>query len=217
MPILDYFARVNHGSTYKTRPLYEALKVLGSRPLFGGERTNSTDRKFDTKVAVTSTVASGTKAVIIANYNRHGEDWPDMEFRRAEDPKEELLVWEAAAATTAASPFFKAFDHHASKRRYLDGAYFNNNPVYVAHLERRLLWPDVAKQEPDILLSIGTGQDEREIRHKKRERRDSVGTRYVAFSSYHPLTNIETVTTETIVVPTKPKALASLRRHSSSL
>jgi hypothetical protein len=40
---------------------------------------------------------------------------------------------------------------------YIDGALFYNNPATVANQERKLLWPDASGQQPDILLSIGTG------------------------------------------------------------
>jgi patatin-like phospholipase/acyl hydrolase len=68
-----------------------------------------------------------------------------------------MEVWEAAAATSAASSYFKPFYHHASARSYLDGGLYYNNPVMIAHKEMRMLWPDV--DQPDILLSIGTGQN----------------------------------------------------------
>lgn len=42
---------------------------------------------------------------------------------------------------------------------YLDGALYHNNPVWVAHHERKLIWPDVCNSPPDILLSIGTGKN----------------------------------------------------------
>lgn len=70
-----------------------------------------------------------------------------------------LRLWEVARATSAAPPFFKAFEHEASKQVYHDGAIYYNNPVKVAYNERKILWPDIAKNEPDILLSIGTGQN----------------------------------------------------------
>ena len=43
-----------------------------------------------------------------------------------------------------------------NNRGYLDGALYHNNPVRVADLERRLIWPDTDNLPPDILLSIGT-------------------------------------------------------------
>ena len=61
-----------------------------------------------------------------------------------------------ARATSAAPSYFKAFRSTRNKRVYLDGALYHNNPVQVADLERRLIWPDTAGLPPDILLSIGT-------------------------------------------------------------
>jgi len=40
---------------------------------------------------------------------------------------------------------------------YLDGGINHNNPIAVADCERKLLWPDMAKRYPDILLSVGSG------------------------------------------------------------
>lgn len=62
-----------------------------------------------------------------------------------------------ARATSAAPSYFKTFRSEHSRRGYLDGALYNNNPVRVADLERRLIWPDTEYSPPDILLSIGTG------------------------------------------------------------
>ena len=38
----------------------------------------------------------------------------------------------------------------------MDGALYHNNPVRVANLERKLVWPDTQDLPPDLLLSIGT-------------------------------------------------------------
>lgn len=61
-----------------------------------------------------------------------------------------------ARATSAAPSFFKSFKSERNNRGYLDGALYHNNPVRVADLERRLIWPDTDTSPPDILLSIGT-------------------------------------------------------------
>lgn len=60
-----------------------------------------------------------------------------------------------ARATSAAPSYFKAFKSR-SIRGYLDGALYHNNPIRIADLERRLVWPDTQLLPPDILLSIGT-------------------------------------------------------------
>lgn len=61
-----------------------------------------------------------------------------------------------ARSTSAAPSYFKPFRSKRSRRGYLDGALYYNNPVRVADLERRLIWPDSESFLPDILLSIGT-------------------------------------------------------------
>ena len=61
-----------------------------------------------------------------------------------------------ARATSAAPSFFKTFKSKRNSRGYLDGALYHNNPVRVADLERRLIWPDTENSQPDVLLSIGT-------------------------------------------------------------
>ena len=39
---------------------------------------------------------------------------------------------------------------------YMDGAIYHNNPVQIADKERKLLWPGMAKEYPDLLVSLGT-------------------------------------------------------------
>jgi patatin-like phospholipase/acyl hydrolase len=142
-------------------------KALGTRSLFGGRRED--DTIYTPKVAVTSTNEEGRKAVVIANYNRNsvisgGRRSKSLyEFQRPDDPSSELKYWEAAAATAAAPPYFKTFYHRGTRRSYLDGAFYNNNPARISHQERKILWPDVANHPPDIFLSIGTSKDAQQL------------------------------------------------------
>lgn len=157
---LSVLSKFHHGSIYKTRPLHAALKqALGETYLFGGERSH--ERSYDTRVAVTSTDEIGKKAMIISNYNRPGESRANHEFKRPQHPHREMKVWEAAAATSAAPPYFKAFVHPTSGRGYLDGAVYHNNPIRVVNRERKFVWPDVSEHHPDLLLSLGTGKDQK--------------------------------------------------------
>ena len=66
------------------------------------------------------------------------------------------MTYRRARATSAAPSYFKAFRSKRNRRGYLDGALYHNNPIRVADLERRLIWPDTESSPPDILLSIGT-------------------------------------------------------------
>lgn len=39
---------------------------------------------------------------------------------------------------------------------YLDGAIYHNNPVRIADKERKLIWPGLSREHPDLVLSLGT-------------------------------------------------------------
>ena len=46
---------------------------------------------------------------------------------------------------------------------------YHNNPASVANHERKFLWPDVAENSPDILLSLGTGKFGRKMEEQMAE------------------------------------------------
>ncbi|KAG9835169.1 FabD/lysophospholipase-like protein, partial [Aureobasidium melanogenum] len=154
---LEQAALLNHGSKYKATPLHNLLRgTLGRSPLFGA---NDSLDAFEIKVAVTATSADGNEAMIFANYNRPQSSGDSQTFVRPENPSNELEVWEAAAATSAAPFYFKPYTHTRTGTSYIDGGLYHNNPVYVANRERKLLWPAIADKHPDMLLSIGTGKN----------------------------------------------------------
>ncbi|KAL3422983.1 hypothetical protein PVAG01_04730 [Phlyctema vagabunda] len=139
-------------SKYETVPLEQSLQTGFSEDeyLFGGPRIIN----HRVKVAVTAT-SSGSVSVL-ANYNRNCDEKMPYNFQRPERLASELKIWEAARATSAAPRIFKPFPHEASKQVYLDGAIYYNNPIVVADLERKLLWPADGVNLPDLILSIGT-------------------------------------------------------------
>ncbi|KAI0517620.1 FabD/lysophospholipase-like protein [Xylaria bambusicola] len=158
VPILEKLAAWNHGSIYKTKPFEKMLeKVFTSRPIFGGA---SDDHEMLTKVAITTTSSIAQHAVVLANYNRPDPTEYDLPYRfdRSDGPAKEFKAWEAARATSAAPPYFKPFLKHETQNSFIDGALYHNNPVWVAHHERKLIWTDKATSPPDILLSLGTGK-----------------------------------------------------------
>jgi len=181
IPLLNQIPTFIYGSIYKTHPLYIALKkALGNRPFFGGGRED--DPSYLTKVALTSTDEGGKRTVVIANYSRRYKSLEDgqssedgqcsvsaYEFTRPSNPKAELTCWEAAAASSAATPYFKPFFHSSSRRYFLDGSMKNSNPANILEQERRLIWPDVADRAPDIFLSIGTSQNKSDMQSKMLE------------------------------------------------
>ncbi|KAG9930641.1 FabD/lysophospholipase-like protein, partial [Aureobasidium melanogenum] len=168
---LEQAALLNHGSKYKATPLHNLLKMtLGRSPLFGA---NDSLDAFEIKVAVTATSADGNEAMIFANYNRPQSSGDSQTFVRPENPSNELEVWEAAAATSAAPFYFKPYTHTRTGTSYIDGGLYHNNPVYVANRERKLIWPAIADKHPDMLLSIGTGKNPSAPQREALERRSS--------------------------------------------
>lgn len=168
VPFLKRILTLKEPSRYKTTPLRDNLqKVFGQQRLFGSR--SDPNSYHAAKVAVTATDEAGRNAIVLANYTREDnkgrkQKKSQYDFPRPDDPKEELKIWEAAAATSAAPGYFKPFYHSPTKRTYLDGALYHNNPVRLLNRERKLLWPDVGDRHPDILLSIGTGQNGDEMR-----------------------------------------------------
>ncbi|KAE9377253.1 hypothetical protein N431DRAFT_542623 [Stipitochalara longipes BDJ] len=159
--VINKAVTLRHGSKYKTRPLHRALNTaFGEQFLFGGEQ--ETDTAYMTKVAVTTTSGTGQSPIILSNYGRKDEPRLNYQIEFSLGSRLGLKVWEAAAATSAAPSFFKPFVHPNADRKYLDGALYFNNPIKIANNERKLLWPEVADCHPDLMLSIGTGQNQEE-------------------------------------------------------
>ena len=51
---------------------------------------------------------------------------------------------------------FKPFCHGPSKQVYIDGAIYHNNPIQIADKERKLIWPGLGNESPDLIVSVGT-------------------------------------------------------------
>jgi len=155
LPIIDFLVSSSNHSKYRTGPLETALKgAFGDGSLFGG--TSFQYPSAPMKVGVTTTTTNGM-VCLLANYNRTNMDeGRSYQFQRSEKPKREIKIWEAARATSAAPRIFKPFDHEPSGNVFQDGAIYYNNPIELAMRERRLIWPDQADRDPDIVISIGT-------------------------------------------------------------
>jgi patatin-like phospholipase/acyl hydrolase len=165
IPLLERMAVLNHGSMYKTSPFQAMLKqTFKSKPLFGD---TDQDTMAPIKVAITTATSVDQHPVVLANYNRLDPADYELpyEFHRPDLMSREFKVWEAARATSAAPPFFKFFTKEDTSATYMDGAFYHNNPVRVAHHEQRLLTDE---KPPDILISLGTGKNA-EIMEKSAE------------------------------------------------
>lgn len=153
-----FFGGVSLGTNkYHTKSLEEAFaESFKDETMFGGRRR--TPLASTCKVAVTSATETAEQAVIFTNYNRADDEQIGYQLIRPDDPKNDVLIREAARATSAAPTYFKPFRNSRTMEGYVDGAVFHNNPVRIANYESKLLWPDADQRPPDILLSIGTGQ-----------------------------------------------------------
>lgn len=149
---------------YKTKPLYAALKTAFGEEddLFG----SSGRMRTGARVALTSTSVTGRESMLLASYRRPEDLLPAYSFERPHEPDMELKIWESVAAALATPNYFRPFNFHS--KTYLDGGLRSTNPAAIADRERRLIWPDVG--EPDLFLSLGTGQNRITVLQKLSER-----------------------------------------------
>ncbi|KAK3115116.1 hypothetical protein LTR53_005893, partial [Teratosphaeriaceae sp. CCFEE 6253] len=165
VPIISQLAQMfGSGPRYKTKPLYAALKTAFSEDddLFG----SSSRLRRGTRVALTSTSVTGRETMLLASYRRPEDLMPAYALERPHEPEMELKIWESVAAAMATPNYFRPFNFHA--KTYLDGGLRCANPSAIADRERRLIWPDVG--EPDLFLSLGTGQNRISVLEKLSQR-----------------------------------------------
>lgn len=181
MPIISHIAKVlGSGPKYKTRPLYNALKTAftDDDELFGV----SGKRQANVRVALTAASVTGQDTILLASYRRPEDVSPAYCFERPHDPEMELKTHEAVSAALANPLYFKPLHFH--NKTYLDGGLRSPNPAFIADRERRLIWPDVA--EPDLFLSLGTGQNRITVLQKLSERWSSNSGETVDLPPAHP-------------------------------
>ena len=154
VPIINQLVQaIGNGPKYKTKPLHEALKTAFSETddLFG----SSESIRNGTRVGLTSTSATGRETILMASYRRPDDFLPAYSFERPHEPDMELKLWESVAGALSNPAYFKTFS--IKSKTYQDGGLRCVNPAFIADRERRLIWPDVG--EPDLFLSLGTGQN----------------------------------------------------------
>lgn len=157
-------AKLGSGRRYRSKSLYSVLQTTF------GEDTNllesATYFTQGSRVAVTtSTNIADQKPFLLGNYPR-----PETQEQQHEQDRN-LKVWQSVAAAISDPAYFPPFEHGAET--YLDGGQKCGNPASVAEKERRLIWPE--HDEPDIFLSLGTGQHRLDVLQKitKQNTRDS--------------------------------------------
>ena len=154
MPILNQLVQaIGSGPKYKTKPLHEALKTAFSDTddLFGC----SGSLRNGAKVGLTSTSATGRETILLASYRRPDDYLPAYSFERPHEPDMELKTWESIAGALSNPSYFKTFSF--KNKTYQDGGLRCVNPAFIADRERKLIWPDAG--QPDLFLSLGTGQN----------------------------------------------------------
>ncbi|KAK5175711.1 uncharacterized protein LTR77_000850 [Saxophila tyrrhenica] len=154
VPVINHLVQAfGNGRKYKTKPLHAALKTAFSDDL---DLFGASDRlRTGARVAITASSATGRESMLLASYRRAEDSVPTYTFERPHEPDMELKVWESVAAALANPVYFRPFTHHG--KTYLDGGLRCVNPAFIADRERRLIWPDVG--DPDLFLSLGTGQN----------------------------------------------------------
>ncbi|KAI9767630.1 MAG: hypothetical protein M1839_004461 [Geoglossum umbratile] len=145
--------RIVFGHMYRSSVVEDAYKSLFSE----NESLISGQRASPIKVAVTavSDISGSYRPYLMTNYSRplvHYKEW----LVRPDTYEQEVKVWEAARATSAAPTFFKPYTHAATGIVYRDGALKCNNPIRIADYERRSIWRS-GSNSLDLHLSIGTG------------------------------------------------------------
>ncbi|KAI1510411.1 Patatin phospholipase [Pyrenophora tritici-repentis] len=104
------------------------------------------------KVAVTTMAVSNSRLCILSNYNGAG-DRHGYKHYRASDAEDEILVCDAARATSAAPSYFPAKFIRGLGLVQDGGAGKHNNPIDPAEWESKAIWDG----DPDLAVSIGTG------------------------------------------------------------
>ena len=144
-----------YGSKYSSEPLKDALSHFFGKETILFAPAISRGAQSNTRVVVTTAKDEGGSEYLIANYNRPKGNWE--RFEREDQAADDMRIWEAGLATSAAPFFLPPFFKSATSADYVDGAVYANCPAKVALEEKENLWPD-GGTSLDILLSLGTGR-----------------------------------------------------------
>ncbi|KAH8787540.1 acyl transferase/acyl hydrolase/lysophospholipase, partial [Hyaloscypha sp. PMI_1271] len=147
-PCLDIIWSFATDSRYSSSGVNRALKSA-----FGDISSVFQSPCGGTKVAVVATTTNDTSTCLFTNYNGPESRSSSSGYKiiRPDNAEQELLVWQAARASSAAPPYFKPF------AGYQDGGLGgHNNPINLALWEQDIIWSRQMKQ-PDLVVSLGTG------------------------------------------------------------
>lgn len=148
-------------SIYSADSLKTATKELfGSNTSLFAPALTPGHSQISTRVAVTSSIGYAETMTLISNYN-HPQGRNET---REEDSDKDMLVWEAALATSAAPYYLPPFEKSETSTMYVDGAVFANCPAAYAYAETKALWPHHAASL-DLLVSLSTGHQTKPRSH----------------------------------------------------
>lgn len=154
-----------------TRTMFDSSPLRAGLVEFFGDDTllfsmaRKRKHQCSTRVAVVAATDIGDTMRLIPSYNR--SDLSDCtDFEREDDDSMSMKIWEAAMATSAAPFYLPKFLKIETGKEYVDGALYANCPAETALREMKKLWPE-NRASLDILLSLGTGQQKKEIKLPK--------------------------------------------------
>lgn len=145
-------AALGNTQLYREKQLHDALKIaFGEKDSLLGSQTsfNTTNR-----IAMLSAHGTDQEAFVMSNY-RQPKAAPGNELADSPGQDKEMKIWESVAAATADPAYYPPFELNG--RTYIDGGSKCGNPASKAEEERKKLWPE--NEEPDLFLSLGTGQN----------------------------------------------------------
>ncbi|PPJ55138.1 hypothetical protein CBER1_09959 [Cercospora berteroae] len=151
---LPYVRLLLNDALYKEAVLDSALQDSFGRYVRVFDYPHNAVSRY--KFAVTATNITEASPFIFTNYNGRADRDPQCGYQhlRPDDVEQELLLWEAGRATSAAPAFFRTAKV-PNVGTFQDGGLRLNNPVNVGLAEVRQVWS--ASTKVDVMLSLGTG------------------------------------------------------------
>lgn len=148
--------------SHKTDRLDAALRAMFTRDarLFGSPEQFARSAR----VAVMASGIGRDRPLLLTNYRRPGASGRAYVFDGGHD---QLTTWESVRATLTKRSNLRTLATGVSA--FLDASTAPVNPSAIAHAEAKLLHAD--QDAPDLILSLGTGQDRQKVLRKLTQRR----------------------------------------------
>ncbi len=135
------------------------------------------------KLGASRTIRQALTKVLIPAYNIR--DRRAEFFTNADEEHDDILFWQAVRGSSAAPTYFEPalIDNFEVVTRAtiatipaIDGGMFANDPALAAYVEaRKMGWEDPVKGDDIVILSLGTGSQDREIPYQQAKRWGALG------------------------------------------